>query len=63
LSDPDVFMEVENLDAALERRSKAKLIALLQRVMERYPALEMLLELPLPHNTESAPVDSAPIQR
>ncbi len=52
LSDPNVFMEVEDLDAALERR-----------VMERYPALEMLLELSLPHNTEGSPVDSAPIQR
>ncbi len=54
---------MEDLDTALERRSKAELIALLRRVMERYPDLEMLLELPLPHDTEGTPVDIARIQR
>ena len=63
LADSDLFIEVEDLDAALERRSKAELIALLRRIMERYPDLEMLLELPLPHDKAGGPVDIARIQR
>lgn len=63
LADPDAFVEVEDVDAVLERRSKAELIALLRRMVERYPDLEMLLELPLPQDTQGAPVDSARIQR
>jgi uncharacterized Zn finger protein len=44
--EPEAFAEVEALDAELERRSKAELIALVRRMVERYPDLEMLVELP-----------------
>jgi hypothetical protein len=44
--EPGAFAEVEALDAALERRSKGELVALVRRMVERYPDLEMLVELP-----------------
>jgi hypothetical protein len=44
--EPEAFAEVEALETALERRSKAELIALVRRMVERYPDLEMLVELP-----------------
>jgi len=52
LDDPDAFVEVEDLETALERRSKAELIALIRRMMGRYPELETLLELPMPDEAE-----------
>lgn len=45
---PEEFTEVEELDAALERRNKAELIALIQQMLRRQPELETLLETPLP---------------
>ena len=44
---PDAFLEVEDLQTALERRSKAELVALIRRMCARYPDLEPLLELPV----------------
>jgi len=46
LRDPDAFLELEDLDTFLERCSKAELIALLRKMIQRYPDLELLLELP-----------------
>jgi uncharacterized Zn finger protein len=46
LHEPEEFQETEDLDSALERRSKAELIALVRRMIQRYPDLELLLELP-----------------
>ena len=40
---PDAFLEVEELEARLDRRSKPELVALLRRAINRYPDLEELL--------------------
>ena len=45
---PEEFREVEELDKALERRSKSELIALIKQMLLRRPELEVLLEAPLP---------------
>ncbi len=45
LHEPDAFREMEELETALERRSKAELVALIGKMVERYPDLERLLEL------------------
>jgi uncharacterized Zn finger protein len=45
---PADFTAVEELDAALERRSKAELVALVKQMLRRAPDLEVLLETPLP---------------
>jgi uncharacterized Zn finger protein len=45
---PEAFREAEELDAALQRRSKEELIALIRQMLRREPDLESLLELPLP---------------
>jgi uncharacterized Zn finger protein len=51
---PDTFVEVEDLDAALERRSKGELVALIRRMVRRVPELELLLEAPLPGYADPA---------
>jgi uncharacterized Zn finger protein len=43
----DTFVEVEELEPMLERRSKAELVKLVRRMIARYPDLESLLELPI----------------
>lgn len=53
LNQPDDFHTIEETDAALERRSKEELIALIQQMLLRAPALESLLELPLPTGKKS----------
>ncbi len=45
---PEEFVAVEETHAALERRSKAELIALVEQMITRDPGLELLLDLPLP---------------
>jgi hypothetical protein len=45
---PEEFIEVEELDAALERRSKPELIALIKRMLRRAPDLDILIEVPAP---------------
>ncbi len=45
---PGDFTAVEEVDAALERRSKAELIALVKQMLRQRPELELLLEAPLP---------------
>jgi uncharacterized Zn finger protein len=42
------FVEMEELDASLERRSKAELIALVKQMLRQQPDLESLLATPLP---------------
>jgi uncharacterized Zn finger protein len=44
---PGEFAEVEKLEAALERRSKAELVALVKQMLRQQPDLESLLETPL----------------
>ena len=45
LHEPNTFLEVEDLITALDRLSKAELVALIGRMVERYPDLETLVEL------------------
>jgi uncharacterized Zn finger protein len=45
---PEQFDEVEEIEAALERRSKPELIALIKQMLRREPDLERLLEAPAP---------------
>lgn len=48
LEAPDDFTEIEDLDRALEARTKAELIALIRQMVAREPDLELLIELPVP---------------
>ncbi len=63
LDDPEAFIEVEDLETALERRSKAELIALIRRMMGCYPELETLLELPAPGEGREQFIDAERIRR
>lgn len=64
LAEPEAFLEVEPLDAVLERRDKAELIALIRQMLARNPELETLLELPLPTaGGKRKPADGAIIRR
>lgn len=64
LHEPDAFLEVEDLETALNRRSKAELVALIRRMVARYPDLETLLELPVVGEAEAPrPVDAEVIRR
>lgn len=54
---PDAFVEVEELEPALERRSKGELVALILRMIRRVPELESLLEAPLPGYSDPATTD------
>src|SRR6478609_6474178 len=61
---PDAFVEVEELEAALERRSKGELVALVRRMIRRVPELELLLDAPLPGYTDPAAAeDPEPYRR
>lgn len=62
VNDPDSFKEVEAMDAALEKRSKAELITLIQQMLEQEPDLEFLLELPLSAE-EKEPLDIKTIRK
>ncbi len=48
LDDPEAFHESANLETVLEHHSKPELIALIRRMLQRYPDVEYLLELPSP---------------
>ena len=64
LHDPDAFTEVADLETSLARRSKEELIVLIRQMVERYPDLEMLLELPIPTAAGAQPpLDSQAIRR
>src|SRR5206468_9646453 len=61
---PDAFVEVEELEPALERRSKGELVALIRRMIRRVPELELLLDAPLPGYTNGElPDDPEPFRR
>lgn len=57
LDDPARFVEIEDLETALERRSKAELIALIRQMVARAPELETLIGLPAPGSTDQPPLD------
>jgi uncharacterized Zn finger protein len=64
LQEPDTFLEVEDLETALNHRSKAELVALIRRMVARCPDLETLLELPVVGEAEAPrPVDAEVIRR
>ena len=48
VNNPEVFEDVANLETFLEQRSKPELIILIRQILQRYPELEYLLELPSP---------------
>jgi len=60
---PDAFLAAEDLGTNLERRSKAELVVLIRRMLDRYPDLETLLELPIVGEGEPPPVDADVIRR
>jgi uncharacterized Zn finger protein len=58
LERPEQFVEREALDSALDRRSKAELIALVKQMLRQEPDLEWLLEAPLPAaGKQGSPID------
>jgi tetratricopeptide (TPR) repeat protein len=63
LARPESFVEVEALDASLERRDKPELIALVKQMLRRHPDLETLLELPLAAGKLGAPVSAEAYRR
>ena len=64
VDDPTSLKEIDDLVAALEKRSKAELIALIQLMIQRKPDLEMLLEMPLPGiEADEKPLDAQVIRR
>ena len=62
VNDPDSFKEIEAIDTALQKRSKADLITLIQQMLEQEPDLEFLLELPLSAE-EKEPLDVKAIRK
>lgn len=48
LDNPEAFAESADLETTLEQRSKSELIVLIRQILQRYPELEYLLELPSP---------------
>jgi uncharacterized Zn finger protein len=64
LHDPDAFTTMEDLETSLDQRSKAELIVIVRRMLDRYPDLEQVLELPVVTAAEDAPpVDTDFIRR
>ena len=61
LDSPGLFTEVEALGASLEAYSKDDLVALVSKMVERYPDLETLVETSAPNFTEQ-PVSAEAIQ-
>jgi len=59
LHEPETFMTVEDLETALDRLSKAELIVLIRRMLDRYPDLEPLLDLPIVGDAKEAPPANA----
>ncbi len=64
LYNPEAFKEIAALDSSLEQRSKAELIATIHQMLQRYPDLEYLLELPSPiKSTDQAAIDPGVIRQ
>lgn len=61
---PEEFTEIADLETNLAQRSPAELIALIRQMVERYPDLELLLELPTPAPAGAQPpLDAQAIRR
>jgi hypothetical protein len=64
LDRPEEFTELEDIDTALGRRSKAELIVLVKQMLLQQPELESLLQVPLPGGSRrAAAVDPAVYRR
>lgn len=64
LHEPEAFQKIEQLDESLAARSKEELIALIGKMLNRYPDLETLLEIPIPGGEKAArPLDPDVIRR
>jgi hypothetical protein len=61
LHEPEVFVEVPELEELLDSRSKDELIALIQQMVSRHPDLEQMLELSA--LSSLAPGEPVPAQR
>jgi uncharacterized Zn finger protein len=51
VDDPEAFLEMEDLETSLQRRSKEELVVIIERMINRCPDLETLIELPVPGHT------------
>lgn len=61
---PEEFTEIADLETNLAQRSPAELITLIRQMVERYPDLELLLELPIPAPAGAQPpLDAQAIRR
>lgn len=58
--DPDAFEPAEALDAALARRTKEELVAVIKQMLREQPDLEPLLTTPLPVPGAAASVKATP---
>ena len=64
LNDPASFTKIEDLQTALNKRSKEQLIALLIKILDRHPDLEALLEFSMLSSAETTkPLDPKVIER
>jgi len=64
LNNPESFAQIADTQTALEERSKPELIALVRQMLQRYPDLEYLLQLPLPiKRTDQTTINPAVIRR
>jgi uncharacterized Zn finger protein len=64
LDDPAAFTTMDDVDTLLAKRNQAELADLIHKMIDRYPDLELLLELPSPSaRTKGKPIDSRVIQR
>src|SRR5579883_1425946 len=60
---PEEFVEIEDLEASLARRSKGELVALVKQMLRQEPDLELLLETPLPVPGQSRSAHSETYRR
>ncbi|HLF25532.1 MAG TPA: SWIM zinc finger family protein [Anaerolineae bacterium] len=60
---PDQFVMLDDLDTTLAKHSAADLIALVKRMVARYPDLELMLELPTPSAGRARRIDAELIRR
>ncbi len=61
---PEDFIKLEDIDAALERRSKGELIVVIKQMLRQEPDLESLLEmLPPEQGRRNSPVDPETYRR
>ncbi len=64
IDDPDSFTSMDDIDTLLAKRSQTELADLIHKMIDRYPDLELLLELPTPNDrAKGKPIDPAVVQR